>query len=493
MILSPDRDLVEEAAPASIELIGYQRGPGGFVRYGTPEGTTKEWEDYLYLLVHGGVGSGKTRGGAYRLLHYLLSWPDAFGIILTPTHEVFRTSTLLAIKQVFAQAGLREGYHWSENKSEHLIKMEETGASAWYHSTEEPDTILGQSAAIAWLDEAARMPFVAFQNIQKRLRQTGFPHQCLLSTTPTGRLHWLHALFYPDHSEPDLFNELGISSQWDGPGEGDVTRSTAFDDGSRVSSHYKSWQAATRDNPYGGKELYAQIVAVHGADSPMARQELFGGFELVAGLTYSSWDARHHVVNEEKWPSRPEKVLAGVDFGFAAPAAIVVEGIDSAGRRYLLDEFYRAGCSERELIGHARRLAEQYGIRYFFGDPADPRWMSAMRHAGIRILNANKKRGTGADPSYGIGLCSWALTHRVNGEQGFFVSPKLRRYRMEIENYVREEARLNRNPKELPRQKGDHAMDAWRYAEMAIARLWDRPERRNGHVPVTNIPLEMSA
>ena len=478
-----------QAAPTPIQLIGYQQGKDGYVRYGkSARPVLAEWEDYLYLLVHGGVGSGKSRGGAYRMLDYMVTWPNSFGIVLTPTRDIFRISTQIVIRQVFAQAGLYEGEHWTYNKTESLMTLLETGAQAWCTSTEEAAHIVGASCGWAWLDEPGQMPLIAFQNVQQRLRQMGVPRQLWATGTPTGTAHWTHAYFYPEKTEPEVFADLQLSPEFTG-GNGDVYRTTTFGDGTQVRSHYRARAARTIDNPYGGRELYAQLAATYGTDSPRARQDLEGAFVILSGLVHDRFSAERHVKPVGEWPDRPEKVVAGIDFGFRAPAAIVVEGIDGANRRYLLDEFYQAGCPEAELIAAAQRLQRQYGIRYFFADPADPRWIHALRVAGLDVLKADKRRGSGRDPSYGIGLCSWALSATDDsGGQAFFVSPRCRRWRMEIENYVHEEARWNKNPSELPRQKGDHAMDAWRYAEMGIAHFWDRPGRDGARPPTSSAP-----
>jgi hypothetical protein len=104
-----------------------------------------------------------------------------------------------------------------------------------------------------------------------------------------------------------------------------------------------------------------------------------------------------------------------------------------------------------------------------------------MKMHGLRVLRATKTRGRVTNMTSGVGLVTWSLTRRgPNGEQMLYVSPKCRRWRMEIENYVREEERLNKNPSELPRPKGDHLMDAHRYVEMGIAHLWDRPKQMLG-------------
>jgi hypothetical protein len=339
---------------------------------------------------------------------------------------------------------------------------------------------------------------VAFLNLQATLRQPGYPHQLILSTTPVGRRHWIHAVFYPDRTDPEFLTELHLAGEWRGGG-GEVWRTAVLPSGRTVETHFLAYPAKTLENPHGGEEHYAQLVSTYGEGSLLARQELDGEFVLMEGLTYPAWNPEVHVVPMDRFPvKRPSRVVAGVDFGFANPAAIVVEGIDGEGRRYILDEFYRAGCSEDVLCREAADLARAWGIQYFFCDTEDPRWIRALRGAGLPALRANKRVGSPRDISSGIGLCTRALARTIGPkkEQGFFVNPECKSFIREMENYVRDEGRDNLNALERPRKYGDHAMDAWRYAEQGIIRLgWDdiRPAQTSGTQSYGMIPTRMTA
>ncbi|MEE9601400.1 MAG: hypothetical protein V3W22_06875, partial [Thermoplasmata archaeon] len=51
-------------------------------------------------------------------------------------------------------------------------------------------------------------------------------------------------------------------------------------------------------------------------------------------------------------------------------------------------------------------------------------------------------------------------------------NPNLKPFAIEIENYINEPDRDDRNPSERPRPKGNHYMDALRYYMMAAKRRW---------------------
>jgi hypothetical protein len=113
-----------------------------------------------------------------------------------------------------------------------------------------------------------------------------------------------------------------------------------------------------------------------------------------------------------------------------------------------------------------------------------------MRNAGLPAVPAKKTVGEASDPSSGIGLVHALLSKRMEDGSPFCMySPKLRNYRREMENYVRDDGNAMRNPNEKPRKLDDHLMDAERYVEMGIARIWD-----NGGVMVPHYAeLRLSA
>jgi hypothetical protein len=52
-------------------------------------------------------------------------------------------------------------------------------------------------------------------------------------------------------------------------------------------------------------------------------------------------EARYHLVHVGSAPTEFVEVVAGVDWGYANPAAIVIVGLDSDRRAYVVKEWYQ--------------------------------------------------------------------------------------------------------------------------------------------------------
>lgn len=474
-----------------ITLFGFQEGPSGFVRYGTsPRPVLSEWLDYLYLEAHGGRGSGKSKGGAYRDLHYMLTWPRSLGTIAAPTFSMLQAATLPALFDVFDQVGLVPNQHYEYNKTENRITLF-NGSTALLRTTEHAENIRGQDACWFHLDEGRNSPREAFLNLQATLRKPGFPHQGWVTTSPVGKGHWTYTDFHPELGDnppevgvPYVDDSGDTVTFWvDILPNGRICRRFHIQpaDGSPEQNiRYVAYPAKTRENPHGGLAHYRQLVQTFGEGSLLARQELDGEFVLMEGLVYPAWNPERMVQPESAWPSTPVKIACGIDFGFVAPAAAVVMGIDGDGRRYVMDELYGAGMTQEDLKRGLWNLKRKHGISYFFADSADPRWISFLKgptHGGpLPVLRAKKKVGSAADISSGIGLCTWEMVRTMtDGSPPFLVHPRCTNFIREIENYVLDEGRDGVNPPERGKKLNDHAMDARRYCSMGIARFWDRP------------------
>jgi hypothetical protein len=238
----------------------------------------------------------------------------------------------------------------------------------------------------------------------------------------------------------------------------------------RKIGEYISYYARTQDNPFGGQETYDMMIGKWGEGSPLARQELFGEEIITDDLRFDIWDREKMVVPRDMWPQPyPDRVVAGVDFGFTHPSAILVEGIDEEKRHYLIDDWAKTRCSEQELIEKAKDLVEKHKIKYLFCDSADPRWVKAMLHAGLPVRYAKKSLGSTGDPSSGFGLCYASMSR----EGKFFVSPTCKNFIFEIENLV-DQYKGKPFPNEMPKNQRDDVVACWRYAEMAIEKMWGR-------------------
>jgi phage terminase large subunit len=431
-----------------VKLFGFQDGPEGFVFYGLDP----EPIDFLFLRANCGRGAGKTFAGAVRSTVYACKYPESIGMVVGLTTDKVRDTILPTLRSVFRAFGMREGTHYEYNKTERTLTFLFNGSQMFMRSAEEPENLPGPSLAWFWLDEYRKMPFRVWEALLPTLRQKGFPHQAWMTSTPAGRAHWSRMIWFPK----------AYAAEFDVP---------VYE---RAAGTYRSYRAKTKDNPHNGAEFYSSLLSTYGEGTQLARQELEGEEVVMEDLVYPIWDSKRHVVHPSKWPVQKfDKVLAGVDFGFAVPSAIVVGAQDHEGNHYLLDEFYRKGMSEDALIAEARRLKAQWGIRYFVADSADPRWIQSFRRAGLPVVPARKTVGSVTDPSSGIGLCYSLLARkRPDGSPLLWVSPRCANFRREIENYVRDDPAATRDPSERPRKHNDHAVDAWRYLETFKALVW---------------------
>ena len=434
--------------------------------------------EYLILLAHGGRFSGKTMGGAIRTGSYMIQYPGSFGIVTAPTNDLVRDVARKAVFDFFESVGMQPGVHFDYNETKRELSLF-NGSKAIFRTTEDPDLLRGLRIQFFWMDEGALSPRDAFVNLVANLTGGKGPRQGWITTTPRGRNHWLYKTFYVDnHEDPEY--------------------------------HYIAYPAKTRDNIFGGgEEHYQQLIKLYGENSPVARQELGGDFVMLEGLVYPMWDVEKFIISEDKWPTtKPNIVVGGIDFGWTNPFAILIEGMDKLGRRYIIDEYYKSHCSDSEMAQICNIFSRKYNVMAYVCDTEDPAAIHRLRMHGVtNAIPARKKIvGSMLNPGSGIGLCATALSRIISlpaeteliaqirdesiVKQGFFVSPKCRHFKKEIESYIMVENKDSKNESERPRDKDDHIMSCWRYAETYLKRLMpyeamEQVRQRNMYYPTS--------
>ena len=426
----------------------------GFQRELVRTGLAGDPIDYLFLLAHGGRGSGKTTGGASRALAYVGRYPGSQGMITAPTYPVMHSATLPTLLKLFSDVGLKRGrdYHYIGQREEITILRGAQPTKIFLRTTEHPEKLAGPTLAWFWMDEARNSPAEAFRELKGALRQQGFPHQAWVTTTPIDKRHWLY-------------------EYWHGqaPTGGD--------------SHdtYLAMRGHTKENPFGGYDLWLSGARELGMGSLEERRQYGGEFVLMEGLVYPDWNPELHLLPLNQWPGRPNRTVVGVDFGYTAPTAMWVYGWDKEGRRYGLEAMKRTQMAESEVVAEARRLTEKYHASYVVCDDADPGRIAALRKAGLPAVRARKGRVSRSNPSSRIALCA----NVVRKPGGFYVlkdGPGISLFVDEIEGYTTEEARSTVTPSEQPKKFQDHLMDAWGYAEGFVWRVWDRGRGQTARV-----------
>jgi phage terminase large subunit len=192
-----------------------------------------------------------------------------------------------------------------------------------------------------------------------------------------------------------------------------------------------------------------------------ARQEIDAEFVSAEGLVYSEFRRDIHV--RDPAGKIFVRVVAGVDFGFTNPSVILVCGVDSDGRLWVIDEFYERRVLPAVLVDVARSMMNRYGISCFYCDPSEPGFIAMMQEAGLPAIGGNN------DLIPGIAEVSSRLAVQPDGLPRLFVAPSCVHTIMEFEQYRYPEGKeKTKGAGETPIKAFDHAMDALRYVAMGL-------------------------
>ena len=201
-------------------------------------------------------------------------------------------------------------------------------------------------------------------------------------------------------------------------------------------------------------------------------------------LVWPGYDEQVHLhlvgadFDPREFRKRFKRVLAGVDWGYENPAAIIVVGEDGNGRIWAIEEYYRSHMLPEELAEPAKELRDRWGIERFYCDPEDPGAIETWRRKGLKVARAknNLARGVAAVAS----RFQLLPPHRL---PRIYVLSTLANLRHEIKGYRRRgDIVTGRNlrgdeAKEDIIKKDNHGCDAFRYAIMAF----DRPGYAGGY------------
>lgn len=153
-----------------IKLLAYQ---AEFLRVETP-----------YSYAQGGVGSGKTQGGAVKALdRHVRKAGD--GMIVAPTWPLLHRVTLRTY------LALLQSNQYRLNKKERYIELP-NGHRAYYGSADRPDTLEGSNLSWAWIDEGRYIRRSAYNIMLGRMRVGKNPELFITSTPARG---WLYDEF----------------------------------------------------------------------------------------------------------------------------------------------------------------------------------------------------------------------------------------------------------------------------------------------------------
>jgi len=388
-----------------------------------------------FIVAIAGIRGGKTTIGAIWLLNEIdkLREQGQLGdfLIAAPTYKILEQSTLPKFKEFFP----KDWGVWMENKGYFKLNWFRPGSDEpcriYVRSMDEPDSIEGMDILAGWLDEVGKMKAAAWINAQGR----GSIHKArmILTTTPynTG---WFFRDVY-QRAKDDKDYEVII------------------------------WKST--DNPAFPKEEYER--AKRTLPKAIFERRYEGKFTRLEGLVYPEFDEEFHIVEPFTIP-KDWLLFGGMDFGHSVPTAIVCVARDpSSNVFYIYKEFYRPEV----LLKTISEWLHNEKLKYVLADT-----QSAQDIAELKLQYANKEVME-ADKALEVGI-QRIRTLLEDGRLKIFRDrcPNLVN---EILSYHYKAPDEDKQDKDTPVKKHDHAVDALRYAfSRPLQGLYlNRPQRTN--------------
>ena len=366
-----------------------------------------------------GTGSGKTKAGLAEDARWALDYPGSVGFIFEPSYPMMKRILFptLESKDFFGcpYPFTQNPYVADFNRGDMRLEWF-NGSQWWFVSLDDPEKAEGPNVDYAHIDEARLVRHFdsAWLTVVRRLRKSG---RCMVSIQPG----------------------IWLTTTTDSPGSPlyNVTENPETN-----SPDMRIYRWSIFENPTLPKEFLAEIVRTH--TGGLADRFIYGKFATVAAGSLPFDSSKH--IRELTDKALIDRVSFGVDFGWSAPSAIVVNAFDPDGRAYAVDEFYKRETTDEELAEAAKDLQEEWGEGTFWCDARFPQSILKLCRAGLDAKPYTFKREDG------LRELGSRLTPASDGKPRQFVSKRCVNLISELLEY-REDAKEN-----------DHAVDALRYS-----------------------------
>lgn len=342
---------------------------------------------------------GKTILAVEELTFNALTIKDARVCYVAPTYQAARDIAWDFLKHRLMDLPIRI--------NDSRLEIEINGSRIMLRSWENIETLRGQYFDFMVLDEVAQYKNF-WMNWQEVIRPclTDRKGRVLFISTPLGFNH-----FY------DLYNNPG----------------------------YKSFHFTSYDNPHIPSEEIDK--AKQELTEDRFAQEYLADFRKTEGLVYKEFNREHNVTTET--PTNVTEIIAGIDFGYTNPAAIIPIRIDGDSHYWIGEEWYKPRCTTDQIAEQARL----YKAHKYYPDPAEPDRIEILRKYGLNCREVSKDISAGVDH-----------VRELFKQNRIHIHPDCKNLIWELETYHYPEKKPEQNEKEVPVKENDHALDALRYA-----------------------------
>lgn len=396
---------------------------------------------------------GKSTSGPHDKVHKLLRKEPKLGWIVAPTYDLgekeFRVFWKILVELLQVPIDRSKTFYSIRTKDFRITTR--WGSSIEVRSAEHPDSLVGEGLDFVIMAEAAKLKL---SHWEKYIRPTLSDKrgEAIFVSTPEG-YNWFFDLYQrgQDPNHPDWWSYK--SPTWE--------NTIVFPGG--------------RNDP--------EMVEVANTLAPAVFDQEYGAeFTSFAGRIYSEFDEGYHVIDDYQFNPNWENYLA-FDFGFRNPFVCLNIQVDPMDNIYVWDEYYERNLPTPD---HARRLKSWIRWRcdggYYDPSGADEaatltQFFHSTQEQHNQWLDAVSLSPATNDWKPGVErVKEWLKLRPSQTASGdfdgpmkprLFVSRECTQTIREFNTYrVKEESERvseSRDPKDEPRKKDDHAMDALRY------------------------------
>lgn len=366
-------------------------------------------DKHRFRVVCAGRRLGKTTLAVFDMLCKAIAENDRRVYYVSPTFQQSRDIAWQELKR----AAQNTIVNVNETRLELEVRTQRGGTSSiWLRGWEAVETLRGQHADLIVVDEVASMRnFWTGWHEVLRPMLADTKGEVLFISTPKGFNH-----FY------DLFNK------------------------EKEDKDFKSFRFTTYDNPFIPVEEIEKAKSELPADQ--FAQEFLADFRKRTGLVYPEFDRQTMVFTTGTGPKTRTLKLAGIDWGYTNPCAVLEIVRDADNHFWVLSEWYKPGQTTDQIIEWARSLRAEH----YYPDPAEPDRVDALQRAGCPVRDVSKDVIAGID--------SVRMLFR---QRRLHIHSSCVNLINELETYSYKEKRPNSNEPEEPIKENDHALDALRY------------------------------
>ncbi len=211
---------------------------------------------------------------------------------------------------------------------------------------------------------------------------------------------------------------------------------------------FKSFHFTSYDNPFLKREELDNTRSKSTEDR--FSQEYMADFRKQTGLVYKEFDRARHVT--DALPTRYDEYIAGIDFGFTNPTAVIHIKRDGDDNYFVTSEWYKTGRTEEQIAEYVKSC----NFNRVYPDPESPSAIDVINSKGVDVVEVVKNKDSIQN---GIGRIRQLLKMgklRIHSSCTNLIN--------EFETYAYPEKRPEQNEQENPIKDHDHALDALRYA-----------------------------